>query len=152
MNRLKELRIENNLLQNDMAKVLNLTQGCYSKYEMESLDIPTNILKKISKYYNVSIDYILKLTDTKETYSTSIVLDSPALTWLKEIREDRDLLQKDIAKILNMSRTGYADYESGKNDISTSVLKKLAKYYKVSIDYLLYMTDERKPYSKSKLR
>ena len=43
-----------------------------------------------------------------------------------------------------MSRTGYADYESGKNDISTFVLKKLSQYYDVSVDYLLYLTDERK--------
>ncbi len=71
---------------------------------------------------------------------------------LKELREDRDLYQKDIAKILNMSQTGYSQYETETNDIPTSILKKLADYYSTSIDYLLYVTDEKKPYKKSILR
>ena len=68
---------------------------------------------------------------------------------LKELREDRDLLQKDIANYLNMSQTGYSKYEVETNDIPTEVLKKLAFFYNTSIDYLLYQTDERKPYPKS---
>ena len=68
---------------------------------------------------------------------------------LKDLREDKDLLQKDIAKILNMSQTGYSKYEVGTNDIPTEILKKLASYYDTSIDYLLCLTDERKPYPKS---
>ena len=68
---------------------------------------------------------------------------------LKDLREDRDLLQKDIAQILNMSQTGYSKYEVGTNDIPTEILKKLASYYDTSIDYLLCLTDERKPYPKS---
>ncbi len=68
---------------------------------------------------------------------------------LKDLREDRDLLQKDIAKVLNMSQTGYSKYEVETNDIPTEILKKLASYYDTSIDYLLCLTDERKPYPKS---
>ena len=68
---------------------------------------------------------------------------------LKDLREDRDLLQKDIAQILNMSQTGYSKYEVGTSDIPTEILKKLASYYDTSIDYLLCLTDERKPYPKS---
>ncbi len=68
---------------------------------------------------------------------------------LRELREDNDLLQKDVAKILNMSQNGYSSYETGRLDIPTDVLKKLAAYYHTSIDYILYLTDERKPYPKS---
>lgn len=71
---------------------------------------------------------------------------------LKEIREDRDLLQRDIAKLLNISQTGYSKYEVGTNDIPTESLKILAKFYNTSIDYLLCLTDERKPYPNSILR
>ncbi len=71
---------------------------------------------------------------------------------LRELREDNDLFQKDIAKILNMSQNGYSSYETGRLDIPTDVLKKLAEYYKTSIDYILYLTDERKPYPKSILK
>ncbi len=68
---------------------------------------------------------------------------------LRDLREDKDLLQKDIAKILNMSQTGYSKYEVETNDIPTDILKKLASYYDTSIDYLLCLTDERKPYPRS---
>ncbi len=68
---------------------------------------------------------------------------------LKELREDKDLFQKDIAKYLNMSQTGYSQYETETNDIPTEILRNLADYYNTSIDYILYRTDERKPYPKS---
>lgn len=68
---------------------------------------------------------------------------------LKEIREDNDLLQKDVAKILNVTQRGYSHYETEDTNIPIETLHKLADYYKTSIDYLLYRTDERKPYPKS---
>ncbi len=68
---------------------------------------------------------------------------------LKELREDKDLYQKDIAKFLNMSQNGYSSYETERLDIPTEILKKLADYYNTSIDYLLYRTDTRKAYPKS---
>ena len=71
---------------------------------------------------------------------------------LKELREDKDLYQKDIAKFLNMSQNGYSSYETERLDIPTEILKKLADYYNTSIDYLLYRTDERKAYPKSILK
>lgn len=71
---------------------------------------------------------------------------------LKELRDDKNLYQKDVAKILNMSQTGYSQYETETNDIPTEILKKLARFYDTSIDYLLYETDERKPYPKSVMK
>ena len=67
---------------------------------------------------------------------------------LRDLREDHDLLQKDIAKILGMSQTGYSRYETETNDIPTAILKKLSIYYNTSIDYILCMTNEKKPYPK----
>lgn len=68
---------------------------------------------------------------------------------LRDLREDKDLYQKDVAKVLNMSQTGYSQYETETNDIPTDILRKLAKFYGTSIDYILCQTDERKPYPKS---
>ena len=68
---------------------------------------------------------------------------------IKELREDKDLKQKDLAKILNISQQQYARYELEESEMSYDQLNKLANYYNTSIDYLLYRTDERKPYSKS---
>ena len=68
---------------------------------------------------------------------------------LKEIREDKDLFQKDIAKMLHIDQSNYSKYELEKINIPIETLHKLADFYNTSIDYLLYRTDERKPYPKS---
>lgn len=69
---------------------------------------------------------------------------------IKNLREDKDLTQKQIGIILNMSQTGYNQYEIGKNDIPTRVLIELAKFYNTSTDYILGLTDEIKPYKRRK--
>ena len=61
---------------------------------------------------------------------------------IRELREDHDLRQVDIAKILKMSQTGYSKYETGENDVPTSVLIALADFYGVSVDYLLGRTNK----------
>ena len=67
---------------------------------------------------------------------------------LRDLREDRDLNQTLIAQMLGMSQTGYSKYETGENDIPTQVLIRLAEFYGTSVDYLLGLTNERKPYRK----
>lgn len=69
---------------------------------------------------------------------------------IRSLREDKDLTQKQIGQVLNMSQTGYNQYEIGKNDIPTKVLIKLANFYNTSIDYLLGLTNEVKPYPRIK--
>ena len=65
------------------------------------------------------------------------------------MREDADLLQKDIADYLSCTQVCYSHYETGKRDIPTEVLIKLAAYYHTSIDYLLGVTDDPAPYPRS---
>ncbi len=65
---------------------------------------------------------------------------------IRNMREDHDLSQADIAKILNCSQVAYSYYEIGRRDIPTDVLISLAKYYNCSIDFLLGLTDNPKPY------
>jgi DNA-binding XRE family transcriptional regulator len=67
---------------------------------------------------------------------------------IRELREDHDLTQSDLSKILNMSQTGYSKYEVGAHDIPTKILIVLAEFYNTSIDYILGVTDELKPYPK----
>ena len=62
---------------------------------------------------------------------------------IRDLREDRDLTQKQVAQMLGMSQTGYSKYETGENDIPTIVLIKLADFYQTSIDYLLGRTDRK---------
>lgn len=67
---------------------------------------------------------------------------------IRELREDRDLLQKDIAKVLNCTQVTYSRYELGTRDIPTDVLIALAQFHGTSTDYILGLTDNKKPYNK----
>ena len=68
MNRLKELREDNDILQKDIAKYLNVDQSNYSKYELEKINIPVNTLRNLALFFDTSIDYLLGLTDESKPY------------------------------------------------------------------------------------
>ena len=67
---------------------------------------------------------------------------------IRNLREDNDLTQEDLAKFLNISQTTYSRYESGALDIPSQRLIKLAEYYSTSVDYLLGITDSNKAHPK----
>ena len=62
---------------------------------------------------------------------------------IRDLREDRDLTQRQVAEVLGMSQTGYSKYETGENDIPTAILIKLADFYDTSVDYLLNRTNHK---------
>ena len=65
---------------------------------------------------------------------------------IRDLREDMDLSQTKVAKMLGMSQTGYSKYETGENDIPTAILIQLARFYGTSVDYLLGETGQKKRY------
>lgn len=67
---------------------------------------------------------------------------------LRDLREDRDLKQKDLAEYLRVHQTTYSDYELGKLNIPAAALHALADLYETSTDYLLGRTPEKQPYRK----
>ena len=69
---------------------------------------------------------------------------------VKNLREDHDLRQREVAAVLNVSQNTYSQYESGQRQIPIEALIKLAEFYDVSVDYLLNLTDEDTPYKRNK--
>lgn len=69
---------------------------------------------------------------------------------IRDLREDRDLKQREVAQFLNCSQQVYSNYELGQRDIPTETLIRLSLLYKVSVDYILGLTDEQKTYKRSK--
>ena len=65
---------------------------------------------------------------------------------LRDLREDHDLMQKEIAAVLGIDQRVYSNYETGKREIPTRLLIILADYYKTSTDYILGRTNNPKPY------
>lgn len=70
---------------------------------------------------------------------------------IRDLREDKDLTQKQLAELLQIHQTTYSDYELGQLNVPVPVLHKLADFYGVSIDYLLCRTAEKKPYPKKQV-
>lgn len=69
---------------------------------------------------------------------------------LRDLREDKDLYQKDIANILNITQRNYSYIETKQSDIPTEILKKLALFYNTSTDYILGLTNVKEPYPRKK--
>lgn len=73
-------------------------------------------------------------------------------TRIRDLREDRDLTQSEIAQLLNIHQSTYSDYESGNLNLPVEALVTLANYYNTSTDYLLGLTDKTTPYPKSDIK
>ena len=70
---------------------------------------------------------------------------------LRNLREDNDLTQQNLADILGCVQTTYSRYETGETSVPIDILKKIAEFYNVSIDYIIGLTDEKKPYKRVEL-
>ncbi len=68
---------------------------------------------------------------------------------LKDLREDRDLLQRDVAKVLNIAERTYSGYETGSRNVPNEILIALARFYNTSVDYILGITNVKKAYPKN---
>ena len=71
---------------------------------------------------------------------------------IRDLREDRGLLQKDMANALRCTQVCYSNYEIGKRDVPTEVLIALAVFHNTSVDYLLGLTNERSPYPRTRTK
>ena len=69
---------------------------------------------------------------------------------IRGLREDRDWTQEKVAEMLHINRRTYSAYENGVNAVPLDILAALAELYHTSTDYLLDLTDERKPYPRKK--
>lgn len=72
-NRIKNLRIDHDLKQIELANYLGVSQNTYSDYELGKINVPIDILIKIANYYNVSLDYITERTDNPNIYKKTLL-------------------------------------------------------------------------------
>lgn len=65
---------------------------------------------------------------------------------IKDLREDNDITQRELAEYLHIKQNTYSQYENGQRQLPIEVLIMLAKYYRTSTDYILGLTNEKEPY------
>lgn len=137
--RLKDLREDRDLYQKEIANYLGITQSNYSKWEIGTKIIPLKYLNKLCNYYNVSMDYMLEITNKKFDKSIKKLdsLDKAIIgKRIKTIRDTNNLTVRDVAKELITTPSTISAYETGKTLILTSFAYELCKKYNVSLDWL----------------
>ncbi len=146
--RMKKLRKNNKLSQQEVSSMVGFPANTYSAYERGYSIPPTLKLSYIADFYHCSMDYLLgKIDDsmikesTKKDETKEIESVSNNCIRFKELRKQNKLRQADVANILNIKTKAYYQYEKLINDISLDNCNRLANYYHVSIDYLLGLTN-----------
>lgn len=143
--RLKQLRLDEDLKQSDLGKLLEVSSSTIGMYEQGRRYPDFDTLIKISNYFDVSTDYLLGKTNKRKEQNTSDNNLKKMKAILKELRTEKGVSQKEVAKSLNTTDVTIGRYENGDREPKGEMLYSLAKYYDVSVDYILGYSDKRKP-------
>ena len=135
--KLIELREDSSLKQKDIAALLNITQQTYSLWENGTKIIPLKHLNSLCNYYDVSMDYVLGLSNVRQYDIVNRVIDKKNIgIKLKEFRKEKNITQEELANILNTTHSTISAYESCKTTILTAFAYEICKRYNISMDYL----------------
>lgn len=137
LNRLKNIRENNEISQRQLANRLNISKSNYSRWETGEQIIPLKRLNQISNYYHINMDYIIGISKFKYTVKEINELNKKEIgKRIREIRIEHNLTQEDLAKILNTTHSTISAYENGKTLILTAFALQLCKKYHYSLDWL----------------
>lgn len=135
--RIKKIREDNELTQLGIAKVLGVNRGAYSLWELGINTIPLLYLNDFCNKFNLSLDYVLEITDVKNYTLVNKEIDINILgKRLREVRKKEKMTQENIAKLLNTTHSTWSAYENSKVLIPTIFIWRFAKEYNCSVDWL----------------
>ena len=137
-NNLRNVREQLEINQNQVCKVIGISNTVVCKWENGSEIIPLKHLNSLANYYNVSMDYLLGLSNNKNNFDRKIneLNKIEVGKRIKLFREKKKLSLRDLAKILNTTSSTISAYETGKTLILTSFAYQICKEYNISLDYL----------------
>lgn len=136
-NNLKYIRENLEMTQKELGVVFGVDESTYRGWETGKDIIPLRHLIRFSNLYEVSIDYLLKLSATNTLYEKYKINKEYVGNRLKEVRKKLNLTQSKIAQECMISQTTYSNYEKGYYLVSTITLYTICKKHNISIDYLL---------------
>ena len=135
--RIKQLREDSKISQKEISKLLNINQSTYSKFELLKANITIEKLNDLANYYNVSLDYLVNISDNPNITIKNKKLDKKIIgERLKAIRKEKHLYQETLAKEIGTGHSLISEYESGKRLISLTYGYAICKKYNISMDYL----------------
>ena len=140
--RIKAIREDNDLTQSNIARLLRVNRSAYSLWELGINTIPLSNLVDFCNLFNLSIDYILGITNVKNYTLVNKNIDIKVLgERLKFIRKREKKTQENIANLLNTTHSTWSAYEHSKVLIPTIFIWKFATEYNCSIDWLCGRTN-----------
>ncbi len=138
--RIKEVRLQNSMSQNDIAKILGVTRSSYAMWESNNNIIPLKRLISFADYFKLSIDYLFGSVNQSYQVKSGFDLELCSKR-LKEFRKEKKLTQQQISMFLHIDQPTWSIYENGKSLIGTPFLYMICSKYHVSADYLLGKID-----------
>lgn len=144
--RIKELRKEHGYTQEDLAKKLHLNaKSSIANYESGSNSPSDEIKLKLCGIFNCSMDYLMGETNYKNLDIAIKNIFIHTYKRVRDLREDNDLTQAEMAKFLHITRPQYSLYESGKREFPSDLLVMIAKRFDCTLDYLLGLSNIQNP-------
>ena len=142
--RFYDLRVDNDLTQFDVSKVLGVTRDCYSNWERMRYDFPVDKVLILSNYYNVSLDYILGVSKIKNKSSNKNIDYKLLGDRLRNERKQKNLTQKKLGDKVGLDQKMISSYEIGSSLPKTLNLLYILNYLEISFDYIAGFTDNKK--------
>ncbi len=133
--KLKEIREDHDLTQNDIGKLLSISRQNYSRWETGEKIIPLKHLDTLSNYYQMSFDYLCGLSK-ENNYKKGNISKEKIGNRLKKFRKENNITQEELANILNTTHSTISAYESGKTTLLTIFAYEIAKKYNISMDWI----------------
>lgn len=140
--RIHDLRVDNDLKQKDIAHILNVNVNTYPHWESGMYEIPIDMVDRLTKIYNCSLDYLTGLSNVRDSFTKKYNPEEIYIC-LKKIRKSLNLSQIEIGNILGFGQMNYSRYERGIILIPFSKLYLIAKNFNISLDYLMGKTDDK---------
>jgi transcriptional regulator len=138
IDKIKYLRDELEITQEEISKILGCTRTAYSLWEINKNTIPLYYLNKISNVYNINIDYLVDLSNEKYVNFEKVEIDRIKLgRRIREARKSINFTQEKLASKLNTTHSVISAYESGKSTASTLFIIDIAKITNKSLNWLL---------------
>ena len=136
--KIKNLRDELEITQQEIAKELGCTRSAYSLWEINKNTIPLYYLNKLSNILNVNIDYLVDLSEKKKIEFNKVEIDRILLgERIKLARKSINYTQEKLAKRLNTTHSVISAYESGKTAVPTLFMIEIARTTKKSLNWFL---------------
>lgn len=144
LTRLEELRDELEISKKKIANDLGISDSLYGRWENDRFLIPTRRLYQLGNYFQVNIDYILRLTDYRVSIYSDEKIDLNLVAMrLREVRSDLNYTLRELTNTLHTSSSTWSAYETGKVLVLSAFLIQICQEENFSIDWILGRSDEK---------